>query len=160
MNVLLKLPSKIRIRKLGKNEHPPWDLLLKSCPSQNVVQNALDNGICYVAILHENVVGAFVLVKTQPSVSEIMYFTTAEKINELAKTFVTYAIEKANGHESNMLEIGVGNSSFKMLELFQKSGFRIKSIIHDYYLQNYERKIIENGILCRDMIRLSLDLKK
>jgi ribosomal protein S18 acetylase RimI-like enzyme len=46
-----------------------------------------------------------------------------------------------------------------MLELLQKNGFRITGIIHDYYLRSFRQKIIENGILCRDMIRLSLDLK-
>ncbi len=56
------------------------------------------------------------------------------------------------------MEIGTGNSSVNQLSLYQKCGFRITGIEHDYFTKHYEEEIVENGLLCRDMIRLSLDL--
>lgn len=155
---MLKLPEKIKIRKLGKTEHPPWDLLLQSCPSQEIVQGMLAKGACYVAILRENVVGVFVLAQSRKCVSEILQFATSGDSSEIAKILVVRAIEKAKASNSDILEIGVGNSSFNKLELFQKYGFRISRIIPDYYIQTFQKKIIESGILCRDMLLLSLDL--
>lgn len=58
------------------------------------------------------------------------------------------------------LVVGTGNSSFDQLALYQKCGFRMKGIIEDYFIEHYEEPIFENGIQCRDMIRLSLKIKK
>ena len=34
------------------------------------------------------------------------------------------------------------------------------SIDFDYFSKHYEEEIIENGIVCRDMIRLAMELNK
>ena len=64
---------------------------------------------------------------------------------------------KASGYKT--IEVGTGNSSIGQLALYQKCGFRITSIDRDFFIRNYEDDIFENGIWCRDMIRLSQDLK-
>ena len=51
------------------------------------------------------------------------------------------------------VEIGTGNSSLAQLALYQKMGFRIIAIWPDFFA-DYPQPIIENGILCRDMVRL------
>lgn len=42
------------------------------------------------------------------------------------------------------------------ISLYQKCGFRLKEIIHDYFVDNYDETIFENGIQCRDMVRLEI----
>lgn len=54
------------------------------------------------------------------------------------------------------IEIGTGNSSIQELALYQKCGFRLKEIIHDYFVDNYDEPIFENSIQCRDMVLLQL----
>ena len=41
---------------------------------------------------------------------------------------------------------------------YQKAGFRITGVIPNFFKDNYDEEIIENGIPCRDMIRLTLEL--
>ncbi|WP_157405954.1 hypothetical protein [Bacillus manliponensis] len=36
-------------------------------------------------------------------------------------------------------------------------GFRINCIDFDYFSKHYEEEIIENDIVCRDIIRLTMD---
>jgi ribosomal protein S18 acetylase RimI-like enzyme len=56
------------------------------------------------------------------------------------------------------LEVGTGNSSIGQLALYQKCGFRITGIDYNYFIRHYDEPIFENGIPCRDMIRLAIDL--
>lgn len=52
------------------------------------------------------------------------------------------------------VEIGTGNSSIDQLAFYQKCGFRIAAIDPDFFIRHYPEPIFENGIQCRDMIRL------
>lgn len=75
----------------------------------------------------------------------------------MGKALVLHAIEvaRANGMES--IELGTGNSSIQQLALYQKCGFRMQEIIHDHFVEQYDEPIFEQGIQCRDMVRLSID---
>lgn len=67
-----------------------------------------------------------------------------------------HAIKSARLLGMESIEIGTGNSSIQELALYQKCGFRLKEIIHDYFVDNYDEPIFENSIQCRDMVLLQL----
>lgn len=71
---------------------------------------------------------------------------------------LNYAIEKAKSSGYKKILIGTGNSSINQLYLYQKVGFRITSIKADFFTENYNKPIVENGIECRDMIILTKEL--
>ena len=64
-----------------------------------------------------------------------------------------YNLPKKKGYKK--IEIGTGNSSLGQLALYQKCGFRITGIDIDFFIRCYQEEIFENGIQCRDMIRLT-----
>lgn len=66
------------------------------------------------------------------------------------------AIAKAKSYYAKKLEIGTGNSSIAQLSLYQKCWFVIESIDKDFFSKHYDHPIIENGIVCKDMIRLGM----
>ena len=68
------------------------------------------------------------------------------------------AIEVAKSKGFKTIEVGTGNSSIEQLALYQKCGFRITGVDLDFFIRHYSEEIYENGIQCRDMIRLSKDL--
>ncbi|MEX6343726.1 GNAT family N-acetyltransferase [Staphylococcus ureilyticus] len=63
---------------------------------------------------------------------------------------------KKNGYKN--IEVGTGNSSIGQIIFYQKMGFRMRNIDVGFYDRNYNEKIYENGILCRDMIRFIKEL--
>ncbi|PKL30065.1 MAG: GNAT family N-acetyltransferase, partial [Spirochaetae bacterium HGW-Spirochaetae-10] len=67
-------------------------------------------------------------------------------------------IEWAQKNGSRSIVIGTGNSSLTQLSLYQKLGFRMDHIIKDFFTDNYSEPIVENGLLCRDMVVLKRDL--
>ena len=72
---------------------------------------------------------------------------------QLIKAAIDYAIES----KIKKLEIGTGNPGVGQMMLYQKCGFRIVGVELDYFRKNHTEKIIENGIECRDMIRMEME---
>ncbi len=56
------------------------------------------------------------------------------------------------------LEVCTGNSSIGQLALYQKCGFRMSGIERDFFIKHYHEPIFENGIQCRDRVRLTQEL--
>lgn len=148
----------MQIRKLNLQEEPPWNLLLLADPSKELVQSYLKNGECYVADDETEVIGEFVLLPTRPGTVEIVNIAVVENQQGrgLGKQLLRAAINIAKSRKYKTVEIGTGNSSIGQLYLYQKCGFRINWVDKDFFIKHYMEEIFENGIQCRDMIRLSL----
>lgn len=148
------------IRILNKDENPPMDLLLLADPSRNIVEEYLKRGDCFITEYDNQVIGVYVLLPTRPETVELVNVAVAEEHQGrgIGKELVMNAIQLAKEKGYKTIEIGTGNSSIAQLALYQKCGFRITGIDIDYFIKHYQEKIFENGIQCRDMIRLSQDL--
>ncbi|CAM4480264.1 N-acetyltransferase [Paenibacillus phoenicis] len=151
----------VKIRLLKDHEDIPLDLLLLADPSQEMIEEYLQRGQCYVG-LHDRdkVIAVIVLLQTRPGTLEIVNIAVREDFQGrgIGKKLIHFAIDKAREQNVKTIEIGTGNSSIGQLFLYQKCGFRITGIDRDFFIRHYPEKIYENGIQCRDMIRLSLDL--
>lgn len=120
----------------------------------------LQRGLIHVAKVAGKVIGVYVLLETRPQTMEIMNIAVSEEVQGkgIGKQLLQHAIITAKEKHMHNLEVGTGNSSISQLAFYQKCGFRIFSIDFDYFSKHYEEEIIENGIVCRDMIRLTMEL--
>ena len=151
----------IDILKLNNLEQLPLDLLLLADPSEEQVMSYANKGECYVAVARDEVVGVYILIqKDAHSTAEIMNVAVAEHMQGkgLGRKLVLHALEVAESLGMMKVEIGTGNSSIGQLALYQKCGFRITGIIEDFFIHNYPEPIFENGIQCRDMVRLTYNI--
>lgn len=150
----------MKIRKLNTGESVPFDLLLEADPSRKIVEEYIRRADCYIAEDSNTVVGVYVLLPTSPDTVELVNLSVleSEQGKGLGKKLILHAIQIAKNRKFQRIEIGTGNSSIGQLALYQKCGFRIVGVDIDYFSKNYPEKIYENGIQCRDMIRLSKDL--
>lgn len=148
------------IRKLNIDERPPMGLLLLADPSRKIVEEYLQRGQCFVAESNGQIIGCYVLLKTRPETVELVNIAVEETLHGkgLGRKLVMNALEVAKSKGYKTIEIGTGNSSIKQLALYQKCGFRITGVDIDFFTKHYTEEIFENGIQCRDMIRLSQDL--
>lgn len=147
-------------RKIEENEPLPWDLLLMADPSRKMVESYISNSDIYLARVGEKIVGEYVLTKIDDSTVELKNIAVDSDFRGkgIGKMLVLDAIKKAKEAGYKTIEVGTGNSSFSQLALYQKCGFRITEVNKDFFTGNYSEKIVENGIECRDMIRLSQDI--
>jgi ribosomal protein S18 acetylase RimI-like enzyme len=150
----------LAIRLLDFEDEIPWNLLLTADPSVEHIKKYLADGLCFLAFLNQQLIGVFVLVETAPNTYELMNIAVDEKFQGrgLGKRLVHRAKLEVRQRGASVLNVGTGNSSLSQLAFYQKCGFRIVGIENDFFTRNYEEEIIENGIRCIDMIRLSLKL--
>ncbi|PAQ14213.1 GNAT family N-acetyltransferase [Bacillaceae bacterium SAOS 7] len=150
----------MQIRKLNQNEELPIELLLLADPSEKLVKEYVSRGECFVAQVGQKIVGVYVLLPTRPETVELVNIAVAEGEHGkgIGKQLVKDAIQQAKVQGYKTIEIGTGNSSIGQLALYQKYGFRMIGIDQDFFIRHYSEEIFENGIQCRDMVRLSQDL--
>ncbi len=125
-----------------------------------MVESYIHCGQCFVAESKGEIIGEYVLIDTRPQTAEIVNVAVVERKhgNGIGKQLVHHAIETAKSMEYKTIELGTGNSSVGQLALYQKCGFRIIGVDMDFFTIHYDEPIYENGIQCRDMIRLALNL--
>lgn len=150
----------MNIKKLRADEKPPIDLLLTADPSPRMIEDYIERGTCYIAEEDSENIGVFVLLPTRPGTVELVNVAVAEEMQGkgIGKYLVEAAVEEARAAGFVTIEIGTGNSSVGQLALYQKCGFRIMGVDLDFFIRHYSEEIFENGIQCRDMIRLAQDL--
>lgn len=136
------------------------DLLLLSDPSEEVINEYIHLCTKFVAKLDNAVVGALLLLRTRPRTAEIMNISVYEEYQNkgIGKKLIAAAIEYSKMDKIHTLEIGTGNPGVGQMMLYQKCGFRIIGVELDYFRKNHDEKIYENGIECRDMIRMQMEL--
>lgn len=151
---------KIDIRLLNSSDSIPIDLLLLADPSVNIIRQYVSNGECYIARYNDITIGVLVLIKINIDTYEIANIAVREDFQRkgIGKKLIQFAIDAAKVRSAKSIEIGTGNSSIYQLILYQKCGFRISGIDPDFFTTHYTEPIYENGIQCRDMIRLYLNL--
>ena len=146
----------LTVKTLKKGTPPPWDLLLLADPSRAQVERYLRDGLCLVARDDARTLGVVVLLPTEPGTMELMNIAVAENRQGqgIGKRLMAAAVRAARRHGAHRLDVGTGNSSIGQLAFYQKNGFRIVGVRPDYFREHYPERIVENGIECRDMVRL------
>ncbi len=147
-------------RILNVDEEPPIELLLLADPSQILVEEYVQRGECFVAENDNQIIGVYVLLPTRPETVELVNIAVVENQqgSGIGKQLVMNAIQTAKSKRYKTIEVGTGNSSIGQLALYQKCGFRITGVDIDFFIRHYPEEIFENGIHCRDMVRLSRNL--
>lgn len=149
------------IRKLQPDEAPPMDLLLLAEPSRKIIEAYLTRAECFVMENQNQLIGAYVLLPTRPETIELVNIAVQENFQNkgIGKQLIRHALERAKEQGFQTIEVGTGNSSMSQLAFYQKCGFRITGVDKDFFIEHYEEELMENGIPCRDMIRLSKSLR-
>ncbi len=151
----------MKIIQLSSIKNIPYDLLLTADPSKRMIDEYINNSLIYAAVNpNEEIIGIIVLFPKVDGIMEIKNIAV-EKIYQnrgVGTALIKHCIEILTFAGYTRLEVGTGNSSIMQFYFYQKCGFRFDRIIHNFYVNNYEKEIKENGIICRDMIVFSMDV--
>ncbi|MCQ9301301.1 GNAT family N-acetyltransferase [Staphylococcus hyicus] len=146
--------------KVKLNEEPPMDLLLLADPSYQRVMEHLKSGICMVYKEDNCIVGSYILVMLDSERIELV--NIAVKASKqgvgIGKKLLDHAIAYATENQFKEMIVGAGNSSINQIAFYQKAGFRLIDVIFDFFIQDNEAPIYENGVWCRDMLRFKKQL--
>jgi len=148
------------IRKLSKEEKVPYRLLHLADPSTEAVGDYLKRGECFICSISKKIIGIYVLLPTRPFTIELVNLAVDEEYQNMGygKNLIANAIETARNAGYKVMEVGTGDAGIGQLALYQKCGFSMDYIDHDFFRKHYPEPIFENGIECRHMVRLKMDL--
>lgn len=152
--------TKVRISKITRGRKIPYDLLYLADESHEAISFYLDRGECYCAYIGRVPVGVYVLLPTHPFTAELANVAVCEERQGegIGRQLIAHAIKTAREQKFSKLEVGTANGGTGQLAFYQKCGFRMEWIDRDFISRNYPKPIIENGIECRDMVRMGMEL--
>lgn len=153
------ISDKIEIKRICSQDLP-MDLVLLADESAEAVETYLSRSMAYAAILDGAIIGEYLLLPTRPFTVEIINVAVQPEYQRqgIGEKMVRHAIETARSMKYRIVEISTGNCGIGQIALYQRCGFTIHSVDHDFIIDNYPEPIFENGIQCRDMVRLRMKI--
>ena len=134
----------------------PWDLLLLADPSRDAISAYIKDAIVLGDITEHSINGVVAISPLSAHSWEIKNIAVALACQGkgIGKTLLQAAINACAARGAHEVWIGTGNSSINQLGLYQKMGFRMVELDRGFFERNYVEDIFENGMQCRDMVRL------
>lgn len=147
----------ILIDQFSKSDEIPYVLLLDADPSMELIEKYLKYSTIYIAKLENKIIGVYVLYPINAEKAEIKNIAVEENLQGkgIGKLLLEDAFKQAKAKGYKELIIGTGNSSVGQLYLYQKAGFEMIEIKWNFFIDNYQSPLYENGIRVKHMIVLS-----
>ena len=143
----------MEIREIKKNKKQFISLLLLADEQEDMIDRYLDRGAMFV-LDDEGVRSECVVTDEGEGVLEIKNIATypADQGKGYASSLIQYVAEKYRDQFS-VLRVGTGDSPATVL-FYEKLGFVRVGCIKNFFKDNYNHPIIENGVQLVDMIIL------
>lgn len=139
----------------------PLDLLLLADPSEEKLRSYLGSSRCFVVVCDGITVGACAVQPRVDGIVELMSIAVSEDFQKagIGARLLRWVIDVYRNLGEKAIEVGTGAFGYQ-LAFYQRHGFRVTRIDHDFFINNYPAPIVENGIQHFDMLRLTLPLQE
>jgi len=139
-----------------EKEDVPLDLLLLADETIEQINKYIDDSVFFAAVDESILIGAAAVRENDAETAEIVNIAVAEgrQNQKIGRGLIGRVISYCKEQGFSRILIKTGNGGLGQIALYQKSGFRMKSIVPDYFTENYDEPIYENGIECRDQLIL------
>ena len=146
--------------EIRPTDTPSRELLLLADESEASVNDYLPRSRCYAAFEGGQIIGQYLLLHTRPFTAEVVNIavTPDRQRQGVGTALLQHAIRSAREAGFRILEIGTGNSGTGQIALYERCGFVRCGVDVDYFRKHYPAPIFENGVECRPMVRLRMDL--
>ena len=149
----------MKIIEVKDNKKDYLDLLLLADEQENMIDRYLDRGIMYI-LDDDGVKCECVITDEGNKVLEIKNIATVPECQGkgYGKTIIEYIIQRYKG-QYDVLQVGTGDSPLT-IPFYEKCGFVRSHKILNFFTDNYDHPIYEDGVQLVDMIYLKKYLKK
>lgn len=147
------------IERITDKKRDYMDMLLLADPQESMIDRYLDQGEMYVLYDQGRAVTAAVVTDLGGGKCELKNISTIPE--EQRKGYGRYMIHFLCEHYSSrydLMYVGTGNSP-DTLGFYHACGFVNSHIVANFFVDNYEEPIYENGIRLTDMIYLKKKLE-
>lgn len=136
--------------EIKENKKKYIDLLLLGDEQESMVDRYLEHGKMYV-LLDSDVKAQCVVTRESDKIIEIKNISVKPEFQRMgyAKNLINF-VENEYRDEFEYLQAGTGDGT-QNAKFYEKCGFKKSHIIKNFFTDNYDRPIVENGILLQDM---------
>lgn len=155
----LPVKKSIVIKKEKENKEQYMDLLLEADPSKDMINNYLKNGELFVLTYKNEIACVAVVTKVDENTCELKNIATVEKYRGqgYGKKMIKYLFDNYK-QKYNKILVGTTENN---IPFYVKQGFdKYEKTIKNFFVDNYEEKIIDGDLVCTDMYYYSKDLKR
>ena len=147
----------MRIFQVENNKKQYMDLLLLADEQEDMIDKYLDRGSMF-AIDDDGVKGICVVTNEGNKVLEIKNIATKPDSHRkgYGRKLIEYIIEEYK-EQYDFLQVGTGDSPLT-IPFYESCGFTKSHIIKDFFINNYDHPIYEEGIQLVDMIYLKMKI--
>ena len=141
------------IREIDQNKKQFLPLLLLADEQEDMIDRYLDKGVLYV-LDDDGIKSECVVTDEGRGIIEIKNIATWPEYQGkgYGKTLIDYIAMKYKD-EYSILQVGTGDSSLT-IPFYERCGFTRSHSIKNFFIDNYNHPIFENGVQLVDMIVL------
>ena len=142
---------KVKIIKSNKKDF--LDLLLLADEQESMIDKYLERGELF-ALYDGDLKSVCVVTQESDDACELKNIATYEKWHGkgYGSKLLKYIFSHYKDKYTTML-VGTGDSPW-ILEFYEKNGFRISHRIKDFFIDNYDHPMFEDGVQLIDMVYL------
>ena len=147
----------MRIEKITNNKKQYLDLLLLADESEDMIDKYLESGDLFT-LCDDDLKTVCVVVAINKETCELKNIATYKKYQGkgYAKTLIKYISDYYKNKFKTML-VGTGETP-TILSFYENCGFEKSHSIKNFFTDNYDHPMFEDGIQLVDMIYLKKDL--
>ena len=147
----------MKITEIKNNKKQYIDLLLLADEQESMIDLYLERGTLYV--LDDNGVKALCVVTDEgDGILEIKNIATETEYQRMGygKKLIDFVASEYAG-KYKILQVGTGESRIT-IPFYEKCGFKRSHVVKNFFTDNYDHEMYEDGIMLRDMIYLRRNL--
>ena len=147
----------MKIEKITTNKKQFLDLLLLADEQESMIDKYLERGDLF-ALYDDDLKSICVVTRESEDICELKNIATYEKwqCHGYASKLLRYIFNYYSG-SCETITVGTGDYP-PILRFYEKHGFRITHRVENFFTDNYNHLIFENGIQLVDMVYLSRGL--
>ena len=146
------------IHLINTNKQQFLPLLLLGDEQEDMILRYLDRGDLFALYDGGTLRGACVVTQEGNDTCEIKNISIYEQYQRMGygRALIEYVVERYRGHCRTLL-VGTGESPLT-LPFYERCGFTFSHRVANFFTDNYDHPIWEDGVRLRDMIYLKREL--
>ena len=149
----------MEIKEVKDNKKQFLSLLLLADEQENMIEKYIDRGIMYVLDDEGIIKAECIITDEQNGVLEIKNLAVKPEYQRkgYGKVMIDFIIKNYK-EKYSILQVGTGDSTLT-IPFYEQCGFIRSHYIKNFFIDNYEQPIYEDGIQLIDMIYLQRKFK-
>jgi len=151
----------LRLHELQPGEAIPFRLLLLA-DEEEEIRKYIYNSSVYTLYYkqQQDPIAVIAISRVNESVIEIKNIGVWESFrnNGIGSLLINYVKEIAYKENYTEIIVGTADSGINQIRFYERNGFVKYAVKKNYFIDNYSRPIVDDGVLLKDMVMLKIKL--